>query len=226
MESVMKPSEFSISNVEYSDIRPMGTTGAKQMYLNYRGGKSIVLHTPKMRLPFGVGKFEEGSIIKYTIDMSFNGMDNDPKMKTFYDAIHAIDEKILSDTKQNSLTWLRKKSVSDDVARTLYTPSLKYSKDKDTGEPNTKYPPTIKAKLPFYDGKFACSVFDNKKTKLEGDFTKNIDKGQYVTAIIKCGGVWFSGGKYGVSWKVEQLLIHEGQEIIGYAFRDDDEEDN
>jgi hypothetical protein len=224
MESVMKPSDFSASNVQYSDVKPMGTTGAKQMWLNYKGGKGIVINTPKMRLPFGVGKFEDGPSVKYSLDMSFNGMDNDPKMKAFYDAIHELDEKIIADTKKNSLAWLRKKTVSDDVARTLYTPSLKYSKDKETGEPNTKYPPTLKAKLPYYDGRFTCSVFDHKREKLDGDFTQQVNKGQFVTAIIRCGGVWFSGGKYGVSWKVEQLKLHEGQGVIGYAFRDDEED--
>lgn len=222
----MKPSEFSASKLEYSDLKAMGTTGAKQMYLNYNGGKSIVLHTPKMRLPYGVGKFEEpGKAPKYSLDMSFGGMDDDPKIKAFYDAIHSIDEKIIADTKKNSLAWLRKKTVSEDVARTLYTPSVKRAKDKETGEVTDKYPPTFKAKIPFWEDKFTCSVFDHTRTKLEGDFTDKISKGQSVVAIIKCGGVWFSGGKYGVSWKIEQLKLEKPRGLVGYAFRDEEDEE-
>ena len=44
-ELVMKPTEFSANDITYTDVRPMGTTGAKQMYLNYTGNKQIHLHT-------------------------------------------------------------------------------------------------------------------------------------------------------------------------------------
>ena len=65
-ELVMKPTEFSANDITYTDVRPMGTTGAKQMYLNYTGNKQIHLHTPKMRLPYGLGKFEEeGKALSY-----------------------------------------------------------------------------------------------------------------------------------------------------------------
>ena len=81
-ETVMKPTEFSIEDVTYTDIRPMGNTGGKQMYLNYQGNKRIVLHTPKMRLPYGLGKYEEeGKATKYSLDLSFKGMDDDSGMR-------------------------------------------------------------------------------------------------------------------------------------------------
>ena len=73
-------------------------------------------------------------------------------MKAFYDAIHSIDEKIIKDAKKNSLSWLRKKTVSEDVLRTLFSPAIKVSKDKETGEPDGKYPPTIKAKIGYKFG--------------------------------------------------------------------------
>ena len=85
--TIMKPSDFSASKIEYTDLKAMGTTGAKQMYLNYDGGQQIIMHTPKMRLPYGVGKYEEaGKPTKYSLDMSFGGMDDDPKIKEFYEA--------------------------------------------------------------------------------------------------------------------------------------------
>ena len=142
-ETVMKPTEFNVEDVTYTDIRPMGNTGGKQMYLNYQGNKRIVLHTPKMRLPYGLGKYEEeGKATKYSLDLSFKGMEEDESMKEFYEKMHNLDEKIIADAKKNSLAWLRKKSVSEDVLRTLYSPSLKLSKVKETGEPDGRYPPT------------------------------------------------------------------------------------
>jgi len=237
-ELVMKPTEFSANDISYTDVRPMGTTGAKQMYLNYTGNKQIHLHTPKMRLPYGLGKFEEeGKAPKLSLDLSFRDMEEDPKMKAFYDAIHSIDEKIIKDAKKNSLSWLRKKTVSEDVLRTLFSPAIKVSKDKETGEPDGKYPPTIKAKIGY---KFGTNDLEppawlkkttekgREKEKLEGDWTGSIQKGQNVQAIIKCSGVWFSGGKFGVTWKVAQLMLDEPRGLLGCAFREsesDNEED-
>ena len=234
-ETVMKPTEFNVEDVTYTDIRPMGNTGGKQMYLNYQGNKRIVLHTPKMRLPYGLGKYEEeGKATKYSLDLSFKGMEEDESMKEFYEKMHNLDEKIIADAKKNSLAWLRKKSVSEDVLRTLYIPSIKLSKDKETGEPDGRYPPTLKAKIGYKFGtdykELDPPVWMKKgkdKEKLEGDWTGSVHKGQTVRALLKCGGLWFSGGKFGVTWKVAQMLLDEPKGLVGYAFRDceSDEED-
>lgn len=223
---MMKPSEVNMNKLEYSDIKAMGTHG-RQIYINYDGNMGINIITPKMRLPFGIGKFEADNSVKYSIDMSFDNMTENAKIKEFYDLIQAVDEKIISDAqnKTNSLAWLRKKSVSEDVVKTLYTPSIKRSKDKETGEVNEKYPPTFKAKLPYYNDAFQLDAYKHDKTKIEGNFADQITKGQYVTALIKPRQIWFSGGKFGLSWAVVQLKLYESRELIGYAFRDSDEEE-
>ena len=146
-------------------------------------------------------------------------------------------ESSIKDAKKNSLSWLRKKTVSEDVLRTLFSPAIKVSKDKETGEPDGKYPPTIKAKIGY---KFGTNDLEppawlkkttekgKEKEKLEGDWTGSIPKGQTVQAIIKCSGVWFSGGKFGVTWKVAQLMLDEPKGLLGCAFREsesDNEED-
>lgn len=224
MEHILKYSEFDTEKVTYSDIRPMGTTGGKMVYVNYDVTKNIAFHTPKMRLPFGVGVYEEpGKPTKYSLDLSIDDMDIDPKMKEFYDTIKKLDTKILEDAKKNSLIWLRKKVVSNDVLDSMYSSPVKIPKDKETGEATDKYPPTFKAKLPYWDNSFTCSVFDHERKKIEGDFTDLIGKGSRVVAIVKCGGIWFVGGKFGTSWKIEQLKLDKPRGLFGYSFRDDDD---
>jgi len=228
MDHILKCTDFDVEKVKYSDIKPMGTSGAKSMYVNYDGSyKGVVIHTPKMRLPFGVGKFEEpGKQTKYSLDLSLDDMESDPKMKEFHDTIKKLDNKILADAKKNSLTWLRKKDVSDEVLQTLYSSPIKIPKDCDTGEPTDKYPPTFKAKLPFWDNRFSCTVFDHERKKFDGDFTDHLTKGSRVVAIVKCGGVWFAAGKFGVTWKVEQMKLDKPRGLVGYSFRDDDDTDD
>ena len=87
-----------------------------------------------------------------------------------YEAIHSIDEKLIADTKKNSCDGFVRKLYLKMWHELSIQPSIKRSKDKDTGEETDKYPPTFKAKIPFWDDKFTCTVWDHNRTKLEGDF--------------------------------------------------------
>ena len=227
MEQVIKPTDLDISKIVYTEPKPMGTSGAKSMYMNYGSGqKSIALVAPKMRLPYGIGTYvQDGQPPKYTLDLSFGDKDADPKLKQFYEAIESINEKLIADAKKNSLLWLRKKTISEDVIRELFSSPIKRSKDKETGEITNKYPPTLKAKIPVRDEKFLCVVWDHKKGLVEDKdaIVQNLTKGTRVATILKCGGVWFSGGKFGVSWKVDQIKLEKPQNLVAYAFRDDEE---
>ena len=220
--SLLKVSEFDSSKITYSDVRPMGPN-AKQVYINYDDSQ-VVFATPKLKVPFGLSKFEqEGQNPKYSLDLSFGDLGNE-KNKVFFDAIKSIDEKVLTDATKNSLIWLRKRNVSEEVIETLFSPSVKYSKDKVTGEVNTNYPPTIRAKLPYYNGEFSCSVYDHDRKKLD-EFADKITKGSRVIAVIKCAGVWLAGGKFGITWRVEQLKLDKPNSLQGFAFVDEDDED-
>lgn len=230
MAQIIKPTQLDVSKITYSEPKAMGTSGAKTLYINYGGQDKdslIVIHTPKMKMPYGVSVFTEpGKNPKYTLDLSFGDHENNEKLKQFYEAITNIEEKLIGDAKKNSLAWFKKKTMSEDVIRTIFTSSIKRSKDKDTGEVNNKYPPTLKVKINYWDDEFKCSVWDHTRKKLEGDITQNLTKGQSVTAIVKCSGVWLSGGKFGITWQIQQVKLDKPQSLIGYAFREDEDEDD
>lgn len=234
MSQILKANEIDISKIRYSEIKVIGTSGAKQLYMNYASDKAgsrdlqfPSIHTPKMRIPYGPNKYEEpGKAPKYTLQMSFGDMESNQKLKQFYEALTQIEENLIKEAMKNSLNWFKKKQLSETVARTLFSSSIKHSTDKETGEVNDKYPPTLKVKLNFVNDNFDCHVFDHNRNKVEGDFTKQITKGQSVTSIIKSGGVWFSGGKFGCTWKVEQLKLDKPSSLIGYAFIEDEDEND
>merc|ERR1711959_163084 len=124
----------------------------------------------------------------------------------------------LEDGVENSMAWFAKKGVSKDVLKALYTPQLRVSKDKETGEPDGKYPPTFRLKIPYYEGKWQCKVFDENKNKIEEDLREVLVPGCEVKALIKCGGLWFVSGKYGCTWKALQLVVKRPQGFTNYAF--------
>ncbi len=100
---------------------------------------------------------------------------------------------------------------------------IKHAKDKVTGDRSDEYKPRFKVTVPYRDNAFTCDVFDSSKELI--DLDKVDAKGAKVAAIIQCTGVWFAGGKFGVSWKVVQMKVMPNKtKLVGYALVDVDDD--
>ena len=139
----------------------------------------------------------------------------------------AFEEKLKADAILNSKEWFGKIITSPDVIEALYTPMLRYPKKKDahgepTGELDLERPPTLKVKIPYWEGKFNFKVFNDKKKRMypltdeEGEEISDdeqpdplsfIVKGSKVALQIVSGGIWFAGGKFGTNWKLRELVV-------------------
>ena len=224
---MIRPRDFEITKMDYSEPKQL-TNGGKAVYLNY-DSKQLVVQTPQMSCPFGLNLYDGGDYPKYSIDMSFRGMEDNPKLREFHDMIAAIDEQMIEDAVKNSMAWFKKRKQSKEVVKALYSPLVKVSRDKETGEPDGKYPPTFRVKLPYRDGNFTFEAFDDKKEKIASDdVEKWMGKGCQVRCLIRCTGLWFAGGKFGTTWRAEQVKVNPPKGLAGYSFVDDsdDEENN
>ena len=152
--TVIKAENFEPEELKYGDVKKTAS-GGKSVYLNTTDDNGLIIQTPYMRTPFGIKTFEEEGT-KWTLELSFNDTNSSQK---FLDSLNKFDEKLLNDGVSNSLPWFSKKDVSVDVLKALYTTQVRLSKDRSTGEPDGRYPPTFRIKIPFYDGKFNCKVF-------------------------------------------------------------------
>lgn len=217
MDSIMLPSKFDVTKVNYGTPRT-NDNGGKSIYISLNKSP-IVLQTPEMYAPFGKQKWEnDKGLTKYTIDLSFKGMEKREVLQTFYDKMVELDEKLVDDGQLNSFEWLKKKGASREVVKALYTKLVRHPVDKNTGEITTKYPPTFKLTLPFKDSAFQCEVYDSSKKLV--DLNTLETKGARITAIIQCLGIWVAAGKYGCTWKVLQMRVVPPQTIQGYAFKE------
>lgn len=217
MDSILLPSNFDVKNVQYGTPKT-NDNGGKSIYLSLKRSP-IVLQTPEMYAPFGMTKWDNDSgLTKYTLDLSFKGMDKRDTLKTFFDRMLELDDKLIDDGTTNSFEWLKKKGASREVVRHLYTKLVKFPVDKTTGEISDKYPPTFKLSLPFKEGAFQCEVYDAERKRVDLNATET--KGARVTAIIQCLGVWVAAGKFGCTWKVLQMKVVPPQSIRGYAFKE------
>jgi hypothetical protein len=218
MDYIISPAEFDVSKVTYGEPKDIGATGGRMIYLSYNKSP-ITIQTPEMIAPYTMKDWEGNH--NYTLDLSFKGKEARENLKTFYDKLVEFDEKLINDGIANGLTWIRKKINSKEIAETIYTKMVRYSKDKNTGEVTDKFPATIKLKVPYKEGKFVCETYNGAKELI--DLVGLETKGARITAIIQCLGIWVAGGKYGVSWKVLLMKVLPPPTIKGYLFKDDEE---
>ena len=217
MSSVTFPANFSSKSITLSAPKTL-QSGAKQAYLNYNGERLVMQTAVAMSLPFGLNTFQSQNGTEYSVDLSFRGHDNRPELKEFMKVLEQMDAQMIDEGVKNSKTWF-KADLNKEVIKAFYTPSLKYSKDKEGNV--LSYPPNIKVKLPKRNGDFDTKFYDLNGTPYKGVPVEDLlVKGVQVTAIIECGGVWFAGSKFGLTWRAKQIAIHKlPEKMSDFAFK-------
>jgi hypothetical protein len=108
-----------------------------------------------------------------------------------------------------------------EAVEALWTPMLKYPRDKATEEPDHSRAPSLKVKIPYWEDVFknvelyneeSVCVFPNDDNTPINDF---IVKGTNVATIIQCGGIWVANGKFGVTWKLFQAVVKPRTTLSG-----------
>ena len=222
--AVVSPASFNVSKISFSPVKALDS-GGKQAYLNY-DGRPLVMQIGPLETPFGLSVFDKTSPPKFSVDLKLRGYDDpaaNPKVATIYNALNGLDEFMLDQGVKNAKQWF-KGDKSREVLSELYTRTIKFSKD---AEGNVKpYPPTIKIQLRKRDGKYETQVYDDQKRPLTDVPLEDVlVKGAILTTLIQCTGVWFAGGKFGISWKAIQIRADKVPDSIrGFAFLDEGDE--
>ena len=215
--SIVYPSSFNTKNITITVPRAL-QSGAKQAYLNYSGERLIMQSAVAMTTTFGLNCADKFGPPEYSVDLSFRGHDQRVDLKEFMDTLAQLDEFMINEGVKNSKLWF-KAELSRDVVKAFYTPTLKYSKDKD-GNP-LSYPPNIKLKLRRTNDQFDTKFYDVNGTPYKDVPVEDmLVKHSQLTAIMECGGVWFAGSKFGLSWRAKQIAVHKLPEKMGeFAFK-------
>ena len=217
-QTIVLPSTFNSKAKMTVSAPKVLPSGARQAYLNYEGERFVMQTAVDMSAPFGLNVADKFGPPEYSVNLSFRGHEQNPEIKQFMTAIMAIDEYMINEGVKNSKTWF-KDTLGREVVKAFYTPTLKYSKDKDGNV--LDYPPTIRLKLRKFAEEFETKFYDNDGTPHKGIAVEDLlVKGVQITAIIECAGVWFSGSKYGLTWRAKQFALPKsGNKISGFAFK-------
>jgi len=228
----VKAKEFSPSSVTYDEPQT-NKRGGKSVNIRLNG-QPIVLQVPMM-LTWGVNEWvdEANGSCKYDMALQFDPQTSDSQAK-FLSAMKEFQEKVANDAVTNCKKWFGKK-MSREVVDALMYPMLKYRKDKATGEPDYTANPTMKLKVPFWEGRFNVEIYgmDRKPLYLPPKFGKGpegnkapnqdpvstplefVPKASHVKGLIRCNGMWFAGGKCGVTFQLVQIQVRPPTRLVG-----------
>ena len=204
--------------------------------VNDRGGKSINLISPQTKrtlhistplmMTWGINDFVDDkgeSDGKYSISLQFPNEDYKTKdCDEFLQKLKDFENQILDDAVKNSEKWWGEE-ISRDVVKHTFFPFLKYSKNKDTKKIDHSKPPSIRAKVPFYNGKWSVEIYNPNSELLfpssnelltPVDFVQKLSN---VACVIQCSGIWIGGKGWGLTWKMIQCVVKPREIVSVYG---------
>jgi len=211
------------------NVNDWDTSGIRYMQpkLNERGGKSInIISTQSNRslhissplmMTWGISDYVDEktgeSDGKFSMSLVFpNGDYTTPATDTFLAKLKAFENQILDDAVKYSDAWFGEE-LSREVVKHNFFPFLKYSKDKLTKKIDPTKSPSIRARVPNYNNKWGVEVYDTQQNLLFPCDNENmtpmdfVPKQSQVAAVLQCGGLWFGGKGWGVTWKINQCVV-------------------
>jgi hypothetical protein len=212
-KTILSGADFTpSSDIKYSKPK-VDARGSKSIgVVNAASNGATYISTPLM-ITWGVSDYEGNE--RYEMSLQFPNEDYAKDDTTnFLNNMIALETKIKADAIVNAKEWFGKAKMSEDAIDALWTPMLKYPKDKNTGESDTSRSPTLKVKLPFWDGEWKTELYNVNQKQIFPDPNGNsispkelIAKGSHIAAVIQCGGLWFANGKFGITWRLFQGVL-------------------
>ena len=221
--------------MKYTKPKVNSVGGRSVGIVNAKTSTVLNLSSPLM-LTWGVNDFTDDKTGKVSYDLALqfpNEGFETPATKKFIANMAAFEKKIKEDAIANSKEWFSKPKMTADAVDALWTPVLKYPKNKDTLEVDMTRAPTLKVKLPFWDNTWKeLELYDTDMQPIFPDPMNPalspkdlIAKGSHIAVSIQCGGIWFANGKFGVTWKLFQAIVKPKMSLKGKChIKLDDEE--
>jgi hypothetical protein len=223
-DTIIDGTQFNSNNIKYSAPKVNASGGKSVNILNKATNTGLRISTPLM-LTWGASDFEGNGKFEMALQFPSDEYKN-ADTEAFLKSMSDFENKIKSDALTYSKEWFGKLHKSSEVVDALWTPMLKYSKDKNSGEYNMSKPPTLRIKIPVWEGVWRAEIYDEDGNKLfpnpENPCVTPLDflqKGTNLAVLIHCGGLWFANGKFGMTWKLIQAVVQKPKgSLTGQCF--------
>jgi hypothetical protein len=213
---VLTVSDWNTASLRYMQPK-VNDRGAKSInIISGQTNRSLHISTPLM-MTWGISDFvdEKTGESDGKFSMSLNFPNNDyatPATVEFLNKLKQFENQILDDAVRNSEAWFGEE-MSREVAKHTFFPFLKYQKDKMTKKIDHTKAPSLRAKVPNYSNRWGVEIYDTKGKLLFPCDNENltpidfVPKKSNVACVLQCGGLWFGGKGWGITWKLNQCVV-------------------
>tara|TARA_B100000401_G_C52809348_1_gene722847 strand:- start:1970 stop:2581 length:612 start_codon:yes stop_codon:yes gene_type:complete len=173
--------------------------------------KNMKIMFPRMYMPFGISGFTpEIGPTKYNIDFAMKGWDEDGNfVNKFYKCMRELEEKIIENVSKQSEDIFGKPMSIEELKPMFYS-NIKESPDRE---------PKFRVKVDStIDDKVKPNVYDEEKKPLYDNIENGLYSRNSGTAIVEMNSVYFLNKKFGISWKLNSLVVYEPQRLKGFQF--------
>ena len=219
-DRIIDGTQFNVNTIAY--CAPKATPqGAKSVNILSKPSKTFLTISTPLLLTWGASDFIDEktglSDGKFSLSLQFpNDEYKNDDTEAFLNNMKALEEKIKADALIYSKEWFGKVHKSAEVVDALWTPMVKYPKNKITGEYDYNKSPTLKIKLPQWEGSWRSEIYDEEGEKLYPSLEKPgvtpldyLKKGSNIACLIQFAGIWFVNGKFSASWKLVQAVVQK-----------------
>lgn len=229
---VINIKDLKVNKVQFSKPK-VNKSGGKAIYINYdyedgQGPKPLRIQMPKMKVPFGISGYDQDN--SDNLDNSVTDKSKDSivlslgQHEVAIEKLKQLDKMFLDRVKANPIEFFNKKK-SEEVIDDSFTASVKYAKNKVTGEISTEYPPTMKNKLyKDNEGKYNLQVYTPDRKPVEMTIYNHneiMPKGCECVTLLGVAG-WVTTAGLGLSWRPAQMIVYKADNTLqNFAFLED-----
>jgi len=230
-------SNLDISKVTFGEIK-LNKAGGKSVPIKYNG-QNLQIRIEKAMYPMGINIRDTDNGTTYQMSLTLRGCDSYAKeragaeagsMGTLYNFLLDLQAKLLDTATAQSTKWFgkaRSHEVLADVMKQFLSPSV----EKINGEwvPSGKYPPSLRMKVPVYDGRVSMDVADaqGRPVMVDTDNLAEIFPKRVEASIVVSPSIYVTGTGFGVTWRISFAKVSPPQRLTAaQVFADEIEEES
>lgn len=221
---VLSTSEWDTSALKFMPPKVNDKGMLSINVISTQTNRSLHISTPMM-MTWGITDYDDGTggDGKFTMTLNFPTEDyRKPSTDAFLQKVRDFESDVLDQAVKNSELWFGEE-MSREVCKHSFFPFLKNAYIKGTKKIDLTKSPSIRAKVPCYDGKWGIELYDtSNKMIFPGDNDRVtppdfVPKLSQVACVLQCGGIWKGGKGWGLTWKVIQCVVKPREVVSVYG---------
>ena len=221
---VLSTNEWDTSAIKFMPPKINDRGGMSVNVISTQTNRSLHISAPMM-MTWGISDYDDGSGGDGKFNMTLNFPTEDyrkPSTDVFLEKVIAFENEIIDQAVKNSELWFGEE-MSREVCKHSFFPFVKFPYIKGTKKVDPAKSPSIRAKVPCYDGKWNVELYDTKENMIypcdnervtPPDFVPKLSQ---VASVLQCGGIWKGGKGWGVTWKLIQCVVKPREVVSVYG---------